>query len=58
MIFYIAGLPKIKIEMQHENSTTLIEVIEISLLYEDAIKVGSFGNNQIKICVELYPQMP
>lgn len=45
VIFYIAGLkPKIRIEMQHENSFTLIEAIEISQVYENIIKVGSFGN--------------
>lgn len=59
VIFYIAGLkPKIKIEMQHENSLILIEAIEISQVYENIIKVGSFenGNTQVKRAVELVPQ--
>lgn len=57
VIFYISGLkPKIKIEVQHENPLTLIEAIEISQVYENIIKVGSFGNNQFKKTVELDPQ--
>jgi hypothetical protein len=57
VIFYISGLkPKIKIEVQHEHPLTLIEAIEISQVYENIIKVGSFGNNQVKKTVELDPQ--
>ena len=57
VLFYIAGLnPEIKIEVQLENSATLIETIEISLTYEDAIKYGRFENNQVEKVVELGSQ--